>query len=101
METYTADRLFGDNWSCAFFGALTPVGALFVFTEAKEEERKMKKILKTVIVCFALFAALFAMSACMKEEDYYTKADVSNLVTTLEGEIESCRSEYNTSLAAV
>ena len=41
METYTMNRLFGDNWSFAFFGAVTPVAALFVCTEEKSKgERK-------------------------------------------------------------
>ncbi len=33
IYTYLRISSFGDNLEFAFFGALTPVGALFVFTE--------------------------------------------------------------------
>ena len=47
-------NLFGDNWSSAFFGALTSVGALFVFTEnrLKGEIKMIKRTLLTI--CFVL-----------------------------------------------
>ncbi len=54
--------LFGDNWSLAFFGAATPVAALFDFHRKikKERETKMKRILILLIIlttCLACFTS--------------------------------------------
>ena len=59
MESILSDLfLFGDNWSLAFFGALTSVGALFVF-----KEEKMKKNYENPNVKVAFFKTKDVISA--------------------------------------
>ena len=43
VYTYLRISSFGDNLEFAFFGALTSVGALFLFTEKRNKNHKEKK----------------------------------------------------------
>ena len=44
---------------------------------------------------------IFALAACMNEEDYYTKGDVDALVADLEAELSTKTSETNAAIAAL
>ena len=57
-RSYATNRLFGDNWSLAFFGAATPVAALFVL-----RGKTMKRILFSAILIISL---VFALASCNK-----------------------------------
>ena len=55
--TYATNRLFGDNWSLAFFGALASVGALFVLLGGKDG--KTEKDNDMVICCIGFYYGAF------------------------------------------
>ena len=58
-RSYATNRLFGDNWSLAFFGALTPVGALFVFLGGLAvNRRKITYILAFIVICVTALCLL-------------------------------------------
>ena len=59
----------------AFFGALTFVGALFIFIEIYQGEKKMKKAL---IICMLLLAIVLSFAACEGNENPPSNNEGSN-----------------------
>ena len=67
-------NLFGDNWGPAFFGALTSVGALFVFTEKNKGEKIMRKHFSIILMILVL---VFALASCDTVKGMIIKHEVT------------------------
>ena len=59
---------------------------------------KNKKTPTFILVVILLFAIPFSLASCMEKEDYYTKEDISSLVSTLENKIAQNKSDYEAAL---
>ena len=62
---------------------------------------KGRKIYKLVLCFIFALSMIFALAACMDEEDYYTKGDVDALVADLEAELSTKASETNAAISAL
>ncbi len=59
---------------------------------------KNKKTPTFILVVILLLAIPFSLASCMEKEDYYTKEDISSLVSTLENKIAQNKSDYEAAL---
>ena len=59
---------------------------------------KNKKTPIFILVVILLLAIPFSLASCMEKEDYYTKEDISSLVSTLENKIAQNKSDYEAAL---
>ena len=62
---------------------------------------KVRKIYQLVLCFIFALSMIFALAACMNEEDYYTKGDVDALVADLEAELLSKTDETNAAINAL
>ena len=62
---------------------------------------KGRKIYQLVLCFIFALSMIFALAACMNEEDYYTKGDVDALVADLEAELSTRASETNAAISAL
>ena len=62
---------------------------------------KGRKIYKLVLCFIFALSMIFALAACMNEEDYYTKGDVDALVADLEAELSTKASETSAAISAL
>ena len=56
---------------------------------------KNQKLFKTLAFALIVVVLAITMSACMKEEDYYTKSDVESLIETLETKLLDNKTELD------